>query len=435
MTDTARCPIRLGLRENLAPVRAARRRQRARRRDDRPGTHRAPAPRRPGVRPHRVHRRADVHRRVRRRQRPPPTSSPARCRTAIGRKPVLVAGWLIGLPVPFLLDVGTELGLDRLRQRAARREPGPHLVDDRHHEDRPRRPRTTRLRDGTQRSRRLRRRRAHRARDRLHRRSTTGCAPSRSSSASPTPGSASGSSTLFVRETHGHARHEAATPRHDQRRAPRRAVDPRGLRAHELHANLRSRRAARPASSTTSTTASPGASSRSTSRPPASPSAASACSPRSTPPVWGLGQLVTGGTLRPHRPQAAHRRRHAHPGRRDRRSSPRRPASGPGPLGAVLLGVGTAMVYPTLLAAIGDVAHPTWRARSGRHLPALARRRLRRRRDPRRRHRRRLRHHRPRSGPSPHSPRSRASSSPSACTKPTPAARRTAPAMAPTSAT
>jgi MFS family permease len=30
--------------------------------------------------------------------------------------------------------------------------------------------------------------------------------------------------------------------------------------------------------------------------------------------------------------------------------------------GAVLLGVGTAMVYPTFLAAIGDVAHPTWRA-------------------------------------------------------------------------
>jgi MFS family permease len=33
-------------------------------------------------------------------------------------------------------------------------------------------------------------------------------------------------------------------------------------------------------------------------------------------------------------------------------------------LGATLLGVGTAMVYPTLLAAIGDVAHPLWRARS-----------------------------------------------------------------------
>ncbi len=30
----------------------------------------------------------------------------------------------------------------------------------------------------------------------------------------------------------------------------------------------------------------------------------------------------------------------------------------------VLLGAGTAMVYPTLLAAIGDVAHPRWRARA-----------------------------------------------------------------------
>jgi MFS family permease len=33
-------------------------------------------------------------------------------------------------------------------------------------------------------------------------------------------------------------------------------------------------------------------------------------------------------------------------------------------LAAVLLGAGTALVYPTLLAAIGDVAHPTWRARA-----------------------------------------------------------------------
>lgn len=33
-------------------------------------------------------------------------------------------------------------------------------------------------------------------------------------------------------------------------------------------------------------------------------------------------------------------------------------------VGAGFLGVGTAMVYPTLLAAIGDVAHPSWRASS-----------------------------------------------------------------------
>src|SRR6185436_17873185 len=33
-------------------------------------------------------------------------------------------------------------------------------------------------------------------------------------------------------------------------------------------------------------------------------------------------------------------------------------------IGGTLLGIGTAMVYPTLLAAIGDVAHPSWRASS-----------------------------------------------------------------------
>jgi MFS family permease len=31
-------------------------------------------------------------------------------------------------------------------------------------------------------------------------------------------------------------------------------------------------------------------------------------------------------------------------------------------VGAVLLGAGTAMVYPTLLAAVSDIAHPAWRA-------------------------------------------------------------------------
>jgi MFS family permease len=33
-------------------------------------------------------------------------------------------------------------------------------------------------------------------------------------------------------------------------------------------------------------------------------------------------------------------------------------------LGAIALGLGTALVYPTLLAAIADTAHPRWRARS-----------------------------------------------------------------------
>jgi MFS family permease len=33
-------------------------------------------------------------------------------------------------------------------------------------------------------------------------------------------------------------------------------------------------------------------------------------------------------------------------------------------LASLLLGVGTAMVYPTLIAAVSDASHPTWRARS-----------------------------------------------------------------------
>jgi MFS family permease len=81
------------------------------------------------------------------------------------------------------------------------------------------------------------------------------------------------------------------------------------------------------------------------------------------PAVWGLGQLVTGALS-------------------DRVGRKWLIACGmwlqavaigyiaavhgfwPWALGAVLLGTGTAMVYPTLLAAIGDVAHPSWRARS-----------------------------------------------------------------------
>ena len=33
-------------------------------------------------------------------------------------------------------------------------------------------------------------------------------------------------------------------------------------------------------------------------------------------------------------------------------------------LGSVLLGVGTAMVYPTSLASVSDAAEPAWRARA-----------------------------------------------------------------------
>ncbi|MEQ1702635.1 MAG: MFS transporter [Ilumatobacteraceae bacterium] len=81
------------------------------------------------------------------------------------------------------------------------------------------------------------------------------------------------------------------------------------------------------------------------------------------PAVWGIGQLLTGGLS-------------------DRIG--RKPLIAGGMLvqaaalglfaategfaiwaiASVLIGAGTAMVYPTLLATIGDVAHPSWRARS-----------------------------------------------------------------------
>jgi MFS family permease len=81
------------------------------------------------------------------------------------------------------------------------------------------------------------------------------------------------------------------------------------------------------------------------------------------PAVWGLGQLGTGALS-------------DHIGRKSLIVGgmltqavalgivAASDAFAPWAVGAVLLGAGTAMVYPTLLAVIGDVAHPAWRARS-----------------------------------------------------------------------
>jgi MFS family permease len=81
------------------------------------------------------------------------------------------------------------------------------------------------------------------------------------------------------------------------------------------------------------------------------------------PAVWGLGQLITGGLS-----DRIGRKPLITGGMLTQAAAIAWIAASTGfwawALGAITLGVGTAMVYPTLLAAIGDVAHPSWRARS-----------------------------------------------------------------------
>ena len=79
------------------------------------------------------------------------------------------------------------------------------------------------------------------------------------------------------------------------------------------------------------------------------------------PAVWGMGQLVTGAWS-----DRIGRKRLIVAGMWTQAVGMVPVALGASfeafAVGAVLLGLGTAMVYPTLLAAIGDVAHPSWRA-------------------------------------------------------------------------
>ncbi|GEP35024.1 MFS transporter [Nocardioides szechwanensis] len=81
------------------------------------------------------------------------------------------------------------------------------------------------------------------------------------------------------------------------------------------------------------------------------------------PAVWGIGQLVTGGLS-------------DHWGRKHLITAgmliqaialagiAALDTFGAWAAAAAALGIGTALVYPTLLAVIGDVAHPAWRARA-----------------------------------------------------------------------
>ena len=81
------------------------------------------------------------------------------------------------------------------------------------------------------------------------------------------------------------------------------------------------------------------------------------------PATWGILQIVTGPSERPLGPQGPDRRRHVGAGRgsvADRAHA----HFGWWLVASLLLGLGTAMVYPSLIAAVSDASHPTWRARS-----------------------------------------------------------------------
>ncbi len=81
------------------------------------------------------------------------------------------------------------------------------------------------------------------------------------------------------------------------------------------------------------------------------------------PAVWGLGQLFTGGLS-----DRIGRKPLIVGGMLLQAVAialvPATTGFGGWAAAAALLGAGTAMVYPTLLAAVGDVAHPRWRARA-----------------------------------------------------------------------
>lgn len=81
------------------------------------------------------------------------------------------------------------------------------------------------------------------------------------------------------------------------------------------------------------------------------------------PAVWGIGQLVTGALS-----DRWGRKHFVTAGMLTQATALAVIASADSfalwAVGTMLLGAGTAMVYPTLLAAVGDVAHPTWRGRA-----------------------------------------------------------------------
>ena len=197
-------------------------------------------------------------------------------------------------------------------------------------------------------------------------------------------------SAVFVRETRGHARHEAAVAS-EPAQPPGGALDLRRSSCSRRFASARCPRPARRPRQQPQRRPRLGAAAALLRRGRARRRPRSASWPRIYPAVWGLGQLVTGGLSDRYGRKrlivggmllqalaialiaADERFRPLGCGGRAARRSGRRWS--------------TRRCWPS----VGDVAHPAWRASAVGHLPLLARRRLRRRRHPRRHPRRSLR--------------------------------------------
>ena len=168
-----------------------------------------------------------------------------------------------------------------------------------------------------------------------------------------------GLSSLFVRETHGHARHEAAGPQHAAG-----AGDGGGFRSVFARTTWRDRSLSAVSQAGMVNNAVDGLAWGIL--PLLFASGGVSVSGIGVlaaiyPAVWGVGQLLTGAWS-------------DHVGRKPLIVAgmvvqglalalvATTEGIAPWAAAAALLGAGTALVYPTLLAAVGDVAHPTWRA-------------------------------------------------------------------------
>ena len=270
-----------------------------------------------------------------------------------GRRPVLIAGWLIGIPVPLLLIWAPSWAWVVVANVLLGVNQGSHLVDHRDHEDRPGRPDPPWPGPGAQRGRRLCRGRGDRPRDRTDR-GRSRSRPALFYLGLAIAGLGLGVSVPFVRRRRGmsswRADRATAAPR---RGGTSRCEPPGGIG--------RSRRHHRPASSTTSTTAWRGGCCRCTSPPPV-------CHSQRSASWWrvprGLGHRPGRDrrALGPRRTQEADRRRDAAPGRIDRGASPWPPVSVRGSSRPWVSASARRWSIRPCSRVVADVAAPAWRA-------------------------------------------------------------------------